>query len=204
MPGSTLNWNTVNIPRGQRVEIWAKLAVPGAGARLTLHTDLTPESVANPNALHLGRTEDGAELRYATTLAHKVSDEFDAPFDTTIEVVEGIIAATIMPTLDTQIMEVLMPGTTRAVGSGYEELPFGGSIGAPSKYSVAAIWRMPEDNTKVAVFHLYNAIQDNALAFRVRKSGNAIGSTPIAFRGFAVASRAAGDQTGKFWKQVTV
>lgn len=202
MAGSTLNWNTVNIPRGQRVELWAKLAVPAASARLTLHTDLTPESVANPSALHLGRTEDGAEVSYATTLQHRVSDEFDSPFDTTIEIVEGIISATLMPTLDTAIMEVLMPGVTKASGTGYEELPFGGSTGTPTKYSVAAIWRMPEDNTKVAVFHLYNAIQDSKLAMRIRRGGNAIGSTPIAFRGFAVASRAAGDQVGKFWKQV--
>lgn len=202
MAGSTLNWNTVNIPRGQRVELWAKLAVPAAGARLTLHTDFTPDGTANPTALHLGRTEDGAEIRYATTLQHRVSDEFDSPFDTSIEMVEAIIAATLMPTLDTSIMEVLMPGTTKASGTGYEELPLGGSTGAPSKYSVAAIWRMPEDNTKVAVFHLYNAINDSQLAFRIRRGANAIGSTPIAFRGFAVASRAAGDQIGKFWKQV--
>lgn len=203
MAGSTLNWNTINIPRGQRVELWAKLAVPGAGARMTIDTaTLTPDSTANPTALHLGRTEEGAELRYAPTLQYRSSDEFDSPFDSLIEVVEGVIAATIMPTLDMNIMDVIMVGGTKAVGTGYEEIAFGGKT-TVTKTSVAAIFRMPEDPTKVGVFHLYSAINDQALAMRIRKGGNTIGSTPIAFRGFSLSDRAAGDQVGKLWKQVT-
>lgn len=201
MAGTALNWTTVNIPRGKRVELWAKVAVPAAAGRLTLHTDGTPESVANPTALPLGRTEDGAELRYATTLQQRISDEFDAPFDSSIEMVEGIIACTLMNTLDTAIMNILMPGTTLASGAGYEELAFGG-LSAVVKVSVVAIFEMPEVAAKWGVFQLYSALQDSALAFRIRRGGNQIGATPVAFRGYSVSSRAAGDQIGKYWKQV--
>lgn len=202
MPGSTLNWSTVNIPRGQRAELWAKLAVPGAGARLTLHTDFTPESVANPSALHVGRLAEGAELQYKTTLQHRFSDEFDAPFDTNIDVVEARIVGVVMNALDTAVMEVLMPGVAKATGTGYEELAFGGPTAAPTKYSFAVIWRMPEDPTKVAVFQLYSALNNEGFAMRIRRGGNGVGSTPIALQGFAVSTRAAGDQVGKLWKQV--
>ncbi len=201
MAGSTLNWNTVNIPRGKRVELFAKVAVPGAGARISLFTDGTPDGTANPNALSLGRTEDGAELRYATTLQQRRSDEFDAPFDSSIEMVEGIIACTLMNTLDMDIMTILMPGTTKAAGTGYEELSFGG-LNTVTKISVVAIFEMPEDSTKRGVFQLYSALQDSALAWRIRRGGNAIGSSPVAFRGYSVGSRAAGDQVGKYWKSV--
>jgi hypothetical protein len=177
--------------------------VPGAGARATLHTDGTPESVANPTALHIGRTVDGAEFRYRANLAHRSSDEFDSPFDTNIEIVEGIIVANIMPTLDTSIMELLMVGATKATGAGYEELAFGGKTSAAAHFtSFALIWELPEDSSKFGVVHLYNAINDEQLAMRIRKGGDSIGSTSIAMRGFSLAGRAAGDQVGKMWKQV--
>jgi|ERR1051325_1270051 hypothetical protein len=201
MAGTALNWNTINIPRGKRVELWAKVAVPGAGARITLATDGTPDATANPTALPLGRTVDGAEIQYATTLQNRVSDEFDAPFDSSIEMVEGIIACNIMNTLDTDIMNLIMVGTTKAVGTGYEELSFGG-LQSVVKVSVVAIFEMPEDSTKRGVFQLYSALNNQKLAWRIRHSGNAIGSTPVAFQGYSVSSRATGDQVGKYWKQV--
>ncbi len=201
--GTPLNWATVNIPRGKRANLWGKLAVPGAGARLGLHTDGTPLTASNPTAVHLGRTTEGAELRYRASLQLRASDEFDAPFDTNIETVEAILVANIMPTLDTSIMELLMVGATKASGSGYEELAFGGKSSASANFSsFALVYELPEDATKFGVVHLYNAINDEQLAVRIRRSGNVIGSTPIALRGFSVASRAAGDQVGKWWKQV--
>lgn len=203
MPGATLNWQTINIPRGKRVELWAKLAVPAAAARLSLFTDGTPDPTANPSYLHLGRTTEGAEFRFKSNLQHRFSDEFDSPFDTNIELIEALVVANIMPTLDTAIMELLMVGTTKAAGTGYEELAFGGKSSVASNFtSFAMIFEMPEDSTKRGVVHLYNAINDEQIAMRIRKQGNSIGSTPIAMRGFSLGSRAAGDQVGKFWKQV--
>lgn len=203
MAGATLNWNTVNIPRGKRVELWGKLAVPAAGARLSLYTDGTPDGTANPSYIHLGRTTEGAEFRFRASLQNRVSDEFDSPFDTNIDMVEAIVVANIMPTLDTSIMELLGVGMTKASGTGYEELSFGGKVSPSAHFtSFAMIFEMPEDSTKRGVVHLYNALNDEQIAMRIRRGGNVIGSTPIAMRGFSLASRAAGDQVGKFWKQV--
>lgn len=199
MAGSTLGWSSVYIPRGQRVEFWAKLAIPGAGARLTLHTDLTPESVANPNAKHLGRTDEGVEISYKPSFEYRSSDEFQAPYDAFISAEEAVISAALQQVLDFDIAEALMVGSTKASGTGYEELPFGGKL-TITKISVAAIWRLPEDTSKVGVFHLYSAINDAGIAARVRRMGSS--SVPVAFRGFTVDSRAAGDQIGKYWKQV--
>jgi hypothetical protein len=201
MAGTPLNWTTLNIPRGKRVELWAKVAVPAAGARISLFTDGTPDGTANPNALPLGRTTDGAQIQYATTLQSRISDEFDAPFDSSIEMVEGIIACNLMNTLDTDIMNLIMVGTTKATGTGYEELAFGG-LQTVTKVSVVAIFEMPEDSSKRGVFQLYSALNNQKLAWQIRHSGNTIGSTPVAFQGYSVSSRAAGDQIGKYWKQV--
>lgn len=201
--GTALNWETINIPRGKRANLWGKLAVPGAGARLGLHTDGTPLALSNPTALHLGRTMEGAELRYRASLQLRSSDEFDAPFDTNIETVEAILAANIMPTLNTSIMELLMVGATKTTGTGYEQLTFGDKSSPSAHFSsFALVYELPEDSAKFGVVHLYNAINDEQLAVRIRRGGNVIGATPIALRGFSVASRAAGDRVGSWWKQV--
>lgn len=201
MAGTALNWNTINIPRGKRVMLFGKVAAPGAGARITLATDGTPDATANPNAIPLGRTVDGAELQYATTLQNRNSDEFDAPFDTSIEIVEGIISCNLMLTADMDVMNIIMPGTTKTTGTGYEQLTAGG-LSSVTKISVVAICEMPEDSTKFLVFHLYSAVNNQKLAWRLRHSSNAIGSTPVAFQGYSVSSRAVGDQVLSYWKTV--
>ncbi len=51
MAGTATDWNAaaIAVTKGQ---LWANLAIPAAGARLTVATDGTPDAIANPNAKH--------------------------------------------------------------------------------------------------------------------------------------------------------
>ena len=202
MAGSTLNWSTVNIPRGVTYHLWAGLSVPAAGARLSLDTStLTPDATANPNAIHLGRTSEGVTVRVATTTEGSTSDEFSAPYRVIPTVEEMVISATLKQVLDFNILQRLSPVMTRTTGSGYEEMSFGGTTTVATT-SVALICAMPEDATKAFVAQLYRTSNDAPIEVNFRRTQD--GMTAVSFRGQAVETRAAGDQIGKIWKQVAV
>lgn len=199
MPGTALNWTSTKIPRGVLYHIWAGLAVPADGARLTLHTDGTPESVANPNAVHLGRSDEGAELLYRPTVENFFSDEFAAPYRAVIGAEEMRINASLKPVMDMAILDKISLGGTRATAAGYDQMKFGGLLALVTT-SVAVIFRDPEDATKFCVWQLYKAFNESGIAFRMRRTQD--GSTPVSFKGLAIPTRTAGDQLGSFWCQV--
>jgi hypothetical protein len=199
MPGTALNWSSVSIPRGVVYSLWAGVSVPAAGARLTLHTDGTPESVANPNAIHLGRTAEGVSVQVAGGFENVASDEFSAPYRV-IPANEGMrISAALRQVLDFQVLQRLTPLSTRATGTGYEELAIGGTATVTTT-SVALICQMPEDATKFWVAHIYKAYNSAGVDFTVRRTAD--GQTAVTFEGITIDTRAAGDQIGKIWKQV--
>lgn len=198
MAGSTVNWRVAARALGEG-QLWANLAIPGAGARLTLHTDGTPESVANPNAFHLGATRAGAKLMVKPTRQDFFVDEITAPVDTIITGMESAISAELVAVTDMDVLELLTSGFgTKAEGTGYEEISFGTKADVFS--SVALIFPTRDDPTKFAVWHLYKAMNDAGLDFTSGKKEMSF--TPVNFRSYAISTRAATDQYGKYWKQV--
>src|ERR1051325_1400354 len=120
MAGTNPNWRVAARALGEG-QLWANLAIPGAGARLTLATDGTPDSTANPNAIHLGATKSGAKLMVKPTRQDFNVDEFDTPIDSMITQLESAISAELVGVTDMALLELLSAGFgTKAVGSGYE------------------------------------------------------------------------------------
>src|SRR5262245_17103670 len=81
MPGTARDYDANEIILGPS-DLWINVAVPGAAARLTVDSTggiHTPESAANPNALHLGMTESGSTISYKPEIQNFGSDELTAP-----------------------------------------------------------------------------------------------------------------------------
>lgn len=199
MAGSTLNWNAAQITN-QFGYFWIGLAIPGAGARITLHTDGTPESVANPSAKHLGHTSEGWEMTAAASTEDMTVDEQVAPIDTSVSDLAVALAASLVQTQDISgVLQHLVSGFgTYATAAGYEQIQLG--ITPITFTAVALITPTKNDATKFMVYNLYKSKNDSGLANQIRR--RALGSNPVAFRGYGITSRAATDTVGNFWKQI--
>jgi hypothetical protein len=191
------NTNMVEIGPG---DIWLNVGLPGAAARLTLASDGTPDSVLSPSAVHLGMTLDGAKLIYTPNISEYESDEQTSPIIVqNVKEVMGIQGSMIQ-TLDSALLNYLIAGATRAAGSGYEENAIGGKQTVPT-FTVAYIAPIYADTTKFLVYMLYKAY--NKSGFTMEVSRKKMSAISFDFNGMAIASRAAGDQTGKAWKSIT-
>lgn len=199
MAGSTLNWNAAQITN-QFGYFWIGLAIPGAGARITLHTDGTPESVANPNAKHLGHTSEGWEMTAAASTEDMTVDEQVAPIDTSVSDLAVALAANLVQTQDISgVLQHLVSGFgTYATAAGYEEIRLG--ITTIVFTACALITPTKNDATKFLVYNLYKSKNDSGLANQVRR--RALGNNPVAFRGYGITSRAATDTVGNVFKLI--
>jgi hypothetical protein len=199
MAGSSKNFDTQTIIVDSVGEIWAGLAVPAANARITLYTDGTPESVANPNAIHLGHTKEGAKITINSSITKHYADEEAAPIKATVEQTEFMIEGNFLQLLDEDVLKKLTAGFgTYGTAAGYKQFQIGRR--ALVYESIALIFPTPADITKFAVGHIYNAINEGGLGFGVSRKGMA--ESPFKFVGYGLTSRAASDSLGNYWWQI--
>lgn len=198
MAGTAKAYTTAMVELGPG-DVWLNVAVPGAGARVTLHTDGTPESVANPSAKHLGMTLDGAKLIYNPSLTNFESDEQTAPIITQLAGEEARIEGSSLQILDTALMTYLIAGSTFGSGSGYEQNTVGGKQ-TVATFTVLYVAPIYADTTKFLVMNLYKAY--NASGWQADLSRKKMAVVPFNFFGLSISSRAAGDQLGNLWKTV--
>lgn len=198
MAGTSKSYNTALVELGPG-DIWIDVAVPGTGARITLHTDGTPESVANPSAKHLGMTQSGARLIYTPSLNNFESDEQTAPIITQLAGEEAKIEGSALQILDMALLTKLMTGATFGSAAGYEQNTIGGKQTVPT-FTVAYIAPVYADITKFFVVNLYKAY--NAAGISADLSRKAMAVVPFSFTGLSIAARAANDQLGNWWKSV--
>lgn len=199
MAGSPLAFSATQITN-QYGWFWVGLAVPGAGARITLHTDGTPESVANPSAKHLGHTTEGWEMTANTTTEEQFLDEQVAAVDEAISELAVALAANLGQTQDISgVLQHLISGFgTYGTAAGYEQIQLG--ITSIIYTPCALITPTKADATKFMIYNLYKSKNDSGLANQIKRRG--LGNNPVAFRGKAITSRAATDTVGNFWKQI--
>jgi hypothetical protein len=199
MPASTLNFNSAQVTSSYGW-FWVGLAIPAASARITLFTDGTPDSTANPAAKHLGHTTEGWEMTAAASSEDLNVDEQVAPIDTAISEVNIALAANLAQTQDISgtLQHIVQGFGTYGTAAGYEQIQLGIT---PIVYTPCAlIFPTKNDVTKFAVYNLYKSKNDSGLANQVRRRG--LGNNPVAFRGYAITTRAATDTVGNFWKQI--
>lgn len=200
MAGTATNYDILTIPQGVIAQVWTGLAVPGAGARMTLHTDGTPESVANPTAIHLGHTDAGLTVTATETTQDFFADELAAPIGSSIDTLSISASGTLLQVNDEDVMKVLAANIgTYSTAAGYKQLTLGFKTSI-SYTSSAIIYPSPMDPTKFAVFHLYSARNTAGFTFSLGRKTRA--GTPFTLTGYGVSGRAAADSYGNYWWQI--
>ncbi len=172
----------------------------GAGVRLLLDADGTPNSTQNPYAKHLGMTEGGEEWSVKPTKTDFFADEFVNPIASRITAEEGVISASVLQIGDMAVQAILNPTSTRSDVGGTEGLTFGG-LGTITYRSFAVIWPVEGSTTLFQVFHIYKGYNDQGLAAQI--TSKKLGASPVAIRGYAITTRTAGDQLARFFRQVS-
>lgn len=200
MAGTADNFNNTTVLIGPG-KIYADLAIPGHGGRLILHTDGTPDSAQNPDARHLGYTREGGEVTVRPEITRFFGDESPFPLVSRVQQEVVAISGEILQVADFNLLEILMPTSTRSTISGIDGIHFGGS-GVLNYTSVAIISPLEEDPTLFWVAQLYRAFNDQGLAARVSRTS--LAGSPFAFQGEAISTRPAGDQIGVMWKQTVM
>lgn len=196
---SSTNYDPTVIVVDTVAQIWAGLAIPGAGARLTLHTDGTPDATTNSSAIHLGHTKEGSKITIVSSMSKHFADEEAAPIKSTIDVTDMSIEGEFLQVLDDDVLKKLTaPFGTYGTSTGYKEWTIGRK--ALTYDSVAMIWPTPADPTKFAVAHIYSAINEAGLAFQISRKG--MSSTPFKFVAHAITSRAKADSVGNYWYMI--
>jgi len=199
MAGTALNFDATKISSGYGW-FWVGLATPGAGSRISLFTDGTPDATANPSAKHLGHTTDGWEMTAKKTAEDLTLDEVVVPIDTVVTALDVGLAANLAQTQDvTGVLQHLVSGFgTYSTAAGYEQITLG--ITTIAYLGVALIFPTKADAAKFMIYNLYRAVNDSGLANQIKRKG--LGNNPVAFKGYGITSRAAVDQCGAFWKQI--
>jgi hypothetical protein len=200
MAGTTTNYDILAIPQGIIAQIWTGVAVPGAGARMTLHTDGTPDSTANPSAIHLGHTDGGLTITATETVQNFFVDELPYPSGSGLDSAEVSISGTLTQVNDEDVMKVLAANIgTYGTAAGYKQFTLGFKSSL-SNTSVAVIYPSPMDATKFAVFHLYSARNTAGFTFSLGRKTRA--GTPFTITGYGVSGRASADSLGNYWWQI--
>lgn len=203
MPASSLNFAPTKIKAGSIGYLWTGVAIPAAGARISLTANadgiMTPDSTANPNAKHVGLTRAGAMARIVPSYESYMADEYAAPVKTMMSGLESTIDAELLQVFDLDALKVATSGFgTYATGTGYDEISLG--IGAQAYTGVVLLFPTEADSTKYCVVHLYKAYN----AAGIDSLGSArrdMAGLKVSFRGISVTSRAATDTDGKIWIQ---
>jgi hypothetical protein len=197
MPGTANNFLTTLLTIGP-CKFYTGLAVPAAASRLTLHTDDTPESVANPNAVHVGFTDQGMKFTYSTEIQKFEADEQTAPIFSRVLTEAAMLEGVMLQNADFNVLDELLMAGTQATGSGYEEITLGGNT-TVTGISIAVIWATVAAAANAMVVNIYNAY--NAIGMELNITRRELGKTPFRFEGQSVATRAVGDQLCNLWKQ---
>lgn len=200
MAGTATRYDSTKIRAGSVGQLWAGLAVPGAGARLTLDTDGTPDATANPNAKHLGHTSAGTTLTIGMTVTDHFADEVPYPVKSSFDTSSMEMSGALVQVFDEEMLKIITANIgTYATAAGYKQFTMGQKTSL-SYSSIALIWPTEMDATKFAVFHIYNGMNVNGMSFAVDRKGRS--ETPFTIRGYALTARAAADQLGNYWWQI--
>lgn len=199
MAGTADNFSSTTVAIGPG-KLYAGLAIPGAGGRLILHTDGTPDSTQNPSAIHLGYTEAGTEFKQSHSLTGFQADEANHDIISRITDEDASISGALIQVMDFDIDVILNPLNVRSNLPGTQGSTFGG-LTSFSYQSVAVIFPIEGSSSPViyGVFHLYKAVNDAGSAAKV--TSKSLAASPFSFKGHTIPTRAAGDQVGRKYRQ---
>lgn len=197
MAGTADNWTVSKVSKSPG-KIYVGVAIPGAGARMTLDADGTPDATENPNAIHIGMTKEGVKLMVKKETEQDFADEFAAPIRNNVSQTGMAIEGNLLQVLDWDTLEALAAGAgTKGSGSGYEEMTIGRKTLAYT--GVVVIFPTEADATKNAVFHIYKGFNTADIDFSVSRQSMA--ELPFRFEAFEIPTRATADTLGNVWQE---
>ena len=196
MPGTADNFSSTLLTIGPG-KFYTSCAVPAGGARLTLHTDLTPESVANPSAKHVGFTDAGNKFIYTPEVEVFEADEQTAPIFSRILTENAMIEGQMLQGADLTTLDELLFAGAKASGSGYEQITLGGNTSITG-VSVALIAPTVASSTYAQVVNIYNAYNERGLEVEITR--RTLAKIPYSFKGLQISTRTQGDRLCNFWK----
>lgn len=197
MPGTAKTYdNTKTIWRA--ADIWYDCSIPAAGAKPTLHTDGTPESVANPTAKHAGYLRGGTKYFYKWTKKDAMDDQHTAPHRSKRTGEELRVESRWLQVLDSALLNLLASGGTLSTVADGKLLELGGKrdITTTCVYVIAERVDSPGKYICVVIFA---AISTEGLEFTFSEEDE--NDSPLALAGQTVASRADGKQLGSIYIQ---
>lgn len=198
MAGTAKNYSSTNLMIGPG-DSWGNLAIPGSGARITIHTDGTPESVANPSAKHVGHTDQGAKAMYTNEIERFEVDEQTAPVLSRILSESLSIEGAFMQGADYDIMDMFIMGAAKTSASGYEQIALGGNTSITAM-SFALIAPTVASASYFHIINIYSAY--NELGVEINITRRDLARIPFKMSGLQISSRTQGDRLGSIWKTV--
>lgn len=177
-------------------KIWYGLAVPAAGAYLTIGADGTPDATQNPNAKLIGLTDNGSEISLSKSFTEEFYDEFKYPLERNMEQVGANIKCSAAQVLDADLLTLTTVGMgTPLTAAGKLAWTLGESD--LTFTSIAVISPTKADSTKFVVFHLYKAY--NKAPFSMPISRQTRAKLDLEFEAVAIPTRAKTDTVGALW-----
>jgi hypothetical protein len=184
-------------------KLWLDVAVPAAGSRLLIDASGEP---TGGTPLFAGATEGAATVVLTPKLETVTADQVPGPLDVVMtgeaESIEVTLKESDLDKLQHFIVHgAFATGTDTGLPAGsqtYEEITFGGLVPIP-KTSVAVISPRRDAAGKFVVSQLYQAYQAEAIQLPFQRGKET--TYKVKFEGLADATRAAGDQVGKIYRQ---
>ena len=206
MAGTSKSYDATKIVLGPS-DLWLNVGLPAAGARLAVAlntaSELSPEAVGSPSAVHLGMTKEGCTFEYKPEVQSFGSDELTAPHLSRIISESCTIKGEFLQVFDWSILAKMTVGGTRtsntSTTSGYDQLTMGG-LSSISTYPIALIGPDINGGGLYWVVQLYKTYNKSGFTFHVTRKDQS--SAPFEFEGLSVTTRASGDQVGNWWKSI--
>jgi hypothetical protein len=184
-------------------KLWLNVSVPASGSRLLI------DAAGDPTAgspIFAGATEGAATVLLSPKLETISADQVAAPIDVVMTAEGASIEVTLKESDLAKLKNFIVngaftTGTDTGLPAGaqeYEEISFGGTLAIP-KSSVAVISPRRDAASKFVVSQLYQAYQAEAVQLPFQRGKET--TYKVKFEALADASRTAGDQVGKIYRQ---
>ncbi len=184
-------------------KLWLNVSVPASGSRLVIDAAGAP---TEGTPLFAGATDGAATVVLSPKLEEITADQVAAPIDVVMTGEAESVEVTLKESDLAKLQNFIAHGTF-STGSdvnlpsgaqAYEEISFGGIVPVP-KTSVAVVSPRRDDPGKFVVSQLYQAYQAEAIQLPFQRGKET--SYKVKFQGLGDASRPAGDQVGKLYRQ---
>lgn len=181
-------------------DLWVIDAPTDVAQRVTLDAaTLTPDSVAHPNAVHLGMTAGAIDFSVTPKLEVIRADQFDAGVDVYLNTLEAKISAEMNQSAMDKLARALGVGNYTLSAGAYAQTTFGGTFQPPT-LSVCAIGRKRSDNTKAAVACLYRVNAAEGISWVMSRTKAS--TYKLGFTAQKDVTRTAGRQIGIFHEMI--